>query len=180
MCIAKEMNVAKREIELLRKEVGEWGLQSINKDTEVIEAKRKEEDLWVMVVKKLKIRRVIDRLEKLESDMIVKMSVIRKEVKSTNEEETRKKIIMIYNLKSKAGKSDVECVKDVFENMGANQSCDDIVDAVRIRQKGNVPIIRKFRSKYDKWTVMRIKIKLREREEYRRVFRDGSIEGGER
>ena len=40
--------------------------------------------------------------------MIVKKSVIRKEVKSTNEEETRKKIIMIFNLKNKTGKSDVD------------------------------------------------------------------------
>ena len=45
-----------------------------------------------------------------ESDVIVKKSLIRKEVKSTNEEETRKKRIMIFNLKNKTGKSDVECV----------------------------------------------------------------------
>ena len=37
-----------------------------------------------------------------------------------------------------------------------------------------------FRSEYDKWTVMRMKAKLRECEEYRRVFRDGSVEGRER
>ena len=36
--------------------------------------------------------------------MIVKKYVIRKEVKSTNEEETRKKRIMIFNLKNKTGK----------------------------------------------------------------------------
>ena len=59
--------------------------------------------------------------------MIVKKSVLRKEVKSTNEEETRKKRI---NLKNKTGKSDVEYVKDVFGKMGAGQSCDDVVDMV--------------------------------------------------
>ena len=100
--------------------------------------------------------------------MIVKKSVIRKEVKSTNEEETKKKIILIFNLKNKTGKSDVECV----------------VDVIRLRQKENGPIIRpiimEFRSEYDKWTVMRIKAKLRECEEYRSVFRDGSVEGRER
>ena len=117
--------------------------------------------------------------------MIVKKSVIRKEVKSTNEEETRKKRIMIFNLKNKTGKSDVECVKDVFGKMGAGQSCDDVVDVVRLRQKENGPIIRpiivEFRSEYDKWTVMRMKAKLRECEEYRSVFfRDGSVEGRER
>ena len=74
--------------------------------------------------------------------MIVKKSVIRKEVKSTNEEETRKKIIMIFNLKNKTGKSDGECVKDVFGKMGAGQSCGDVVDVVRLRQKENGPIIR--------------------------------------
>ena len=62
----------------------------------------------------MKSNNVIERLEKVESDMIVKMSMIRKEVKSTNEEETRKKRLMIFNLKNKVGKSDVECVQDVF------------------------------------------------------------------
>ena len=33
---------------------------------------------------------------------------------------------MIFNLKKKTGKSDVECVKDVFGKMGAGQSCDDV------------------------------------------------------
>ena len=37
---------------------------------------------------------------------------------------------MKFNLKNKTGKSDVECVKDVFGKMGAGQSCDDIVDVV--------------------------------------------------
>ena len=78
---------------------------------------------------------VFGRLKKVESDMIVKKSVIRKEVKSTNEKETREKIIMIFNLKNKSGKSDVECVKDVFGKMGAGQSCDGVVDVVRLRQK---------------------------------------------
>ena len=40
MCIVKEMNVVKRENDLLRKEVGELRLQSINKDKEVTEVKR--------------------------------------------------------------------------------------------------------------------------------------------
>ena len=100
--------------------------------------------------------------------------MIRKEVKSTNEEETKKKRILIFNLKNKTGKSDVECKNDVFGKMGASQSCDDIVDVVRLRQKENGPIIRpiivQFRSVYDKWTVMWIKTKLRECEEYRSVL----------
>ena len=74
--------------------------------------------------------------------MSVKKSVIRKEVKSINEEETRNKIIMISNLKNTTGKSDVECVKDVFGKMGAGQTCDDVVDVVQLRQKENGPIIR--------------------------------------
>ena len=68
---------------------------------------------------------------------------------------------MIFNLKNKVGKSDVECVKDVFEKMGASQSCDDIMDVIRLSQKENGPLIRsiivEFRSEYDKWTVMRMK-----------------------
>ena len=59
--------------------------------------------------------------------------MIRKEVKSTNEEEARKKRIMIFNLKNKTGKSDVQCVNDVYGKMGAGQSCDDVVDVVRLR-----------------------------------------------
>ena len=89
-------------------------MQSINKDKEVAEVETKEEDSWAIVANKMKSHNVFERLEKVESDMIVKKSVIRMEVKSTNEEETRKKIIMIFNLKNKTGKSDVECVKDVF------------------------------------------------------------------
>ena len=40
--------------------------------------------------KKIKSHNVFEKLEKVESDMIVKKSVVRKEVKSTNEEETRR------------------------------------------------------------------------------------------
>ena len=61
-------------------------------------------------------------------------------------------------------------VKDVFEKMGASQSCDDVVDMVRLRQRENGPIIRliivEFRSEYDKWTGMNMKTKLTECEEY--------------
>ena len=103
MCIVKEINVVKGEKTLFRKEVGEIMVQSINKDKEVAEVQTKEEDSWAIVAKKMKSHNVFERLEKVESDMIVKKSVIRKEVKSTNEEETRKKIIMILNLKTKTG-----------------------------------------------------------------------------
>ena len=71
----------------------------------------------------------------------------------------------------------MECVKNVFGKMGAGQSCDDIVDMVRLRQKENGPIIRQiiveFRSEYDKWTVMRMKTKLTECEEYISVLEMG-------
>ena len=184
MCIVKEMNVVKGEKELLRKEVGELRVQSINKNKEVAEVKTKEEDSWAIIAKKMKSHNVFDRLEKVESDMIVKKSVIRKEVKSTNEEETRRKIIMIFNLKNKTGKSDVECVKDVFGKMGAGQGSNDVVDVVRLGQKENSPIIRpiivEFRSEYDKWTVMRMKAKLRECEEYRSVFLEMDLSREER
>ena len=51
-----------------------------------------------------------------------------------------------------------------------------------LRQKENGPIIRPIsRSEYDKRTVMRIKTKPRDCEEYGSVFfRDGSVEGRER
>ena len=49
MCIVKEMHVAKREEELLRKEVGKLRVQSMNKDKEVAEVKTKEEDSWAIV-----------------------------------------------------------------------------------------------------------------------------------
>ena len=54
---------------------------------------------------KMKSHNVFERLEKVVFDMIVKKYVIR----STNEEETRKKRIMIFNLKNKTGKSDGVC-----------------------------------------------------------------------
>ena len=63
---------------------------------------------------------VFERLEKVESDMIAKKSVIRKEVnRAPMRRKQGKKIIMIFNLKNKTVKSDVECVKDVFGYMGA-------------------------------------------------------------
>ena len=78
----------------------------------------------------------------------------------------------------------MECVKDVFGKMGAGQSCDDVVDVVRLRQKENGPIIRpiivEFRSEYDKWTVMKMKAKLRECEEYRSVFLEMDLSREER
>ena len=105
MCIVKEMNVMKGEKDLLRKEVeelrkeigelkkavGELRVQTITKDKEVDDVKSKEENSWAIVAKKMKSHNVFERLEKVEYDMIAKKSVIRKEVKSTNEEETRKK-----------------------------------------------------------------------------------------
>ena len=85
----------RKEIGELKKEVGELRVQSINKDKEVA-----EEDSWAVVAKKMKSHNVFERLEKVESDKIVKKSVIRKKVKSTTEEETRKKLIKIFNLKN--------------------------------------------------------------------------------
>ena len=170
----KEVGELRKEIGELKKKVGELRVQSINKDKEVAEVKTKEEDSWTIVAKKMKSHNVFERLEKVESDRIVKKSVIRKEVKSINEKETRKKIIMIFNLKNKTGKSDVERVKDVFGKMGAGQNCHYVVDVVRLRQKENDhlirPIIVEVRNEYDKWTAMRMKAKLRECEKYRSVF----------
>ena len=117
-----EKELLRKEVGELKKEVGELRVQSINKDKEEAAVKTKKEDSWAIVAKKMKSHNVFERLEKVKSDMIVKKFLIRKEVKSTNEEETRKKIIMIFNLKKKIGKSDVECVKDVFGKMGAGQA----------------------------------------------------------
>ena len=62
----------------------------------------------------MKRHNVFERLEKVESDMIVKKYVIRKEVKGTNEEETMKKKNFDFQSEEKDRKIDVECVKDVF------------------------------------------------------------------
>ena len=78
----------------------------------------------------------------------------------------------------------MECVQDVFGKVCAGQSCDDVVDVVRLRQKGDGPNIRtiivEFRSEYDKWTVMRMKATLRECEEYRSVFLEMDLSREER
>ena len=79
----------------------------------------------------MKSHNVVEKLDKVESHMIVKKAVVRKEVKSTNEEETRNKIIMIINLKNKTRKSYVECVKVVFGKIGADKSCDDVVTELK-------------------------------------------------
>ena len=46
MCMVTEVNVLKRENELLKNDVGELRLRSITKEKEVMEVKRKEEDPW--------------------------------------------------------------------------------------------------------------------------------------
>ena len=76
-------------------------LQTINKENSVIEVKRKEEDSRATVTRKLKRQHVIERLKEIESGMIAHKSEIMKEVKSTNEAETMKKRIMIFNLKTR-------------------------------------------------------------------------------
>ena len=45
---------------------------------------------------------------------------------------------MIFNQKKGEGKSDVECVKNVFETMGARQRSEDVV---RLRQRDDSPNI---------------------------------------
>ena len=64
----------------LRIEEVSWriGVQSINKDKEVAEVKIKEEDSWAIVAKKMKTHNVFERLEKVDSDIIVMKSVIRR------------------------------------------------------------------------------------------------------
>ena len=76
--------------------------------------KIKEEDSWAIVAKKIKSHNVFEGLDKVESDLIVKTSVIMKDVKSTNEEKTRKKRIMIFNLKIKTRKIRCGVCKDGF------------------------------------------------------------------
>ena len=80
--LRKEVGELRKEFGELKKEVGELRVQSINKEVA-------EEHSWAIVAKKMKSHNVFERLEKVESDMLVKKSGIRKEVKSTNEEETR-------------------------------------------------------------------------------------------
>ena len=65
----------RKEIGELKKEVAELRVQSINNDNEV---KTKEEDSWATVAKKMKSHNIFERLEKVESDMIVNKTVIRK------------------------------------------------------------------------------------------------------
>ena len=74
----------RKEVGELRTEVGELRVQSMNKNKEVAKVKTKEEDSWAIVAKTMKSHNVFEKLEKVESDMIVKKSVIRKEVKSTS------------------------------------------------------------------------------------------------
>ena len=64
-------------------------------------SKQTKKHSCAIVAKKIKSHNVFERFEKVESDMIVKKSVINKKVESANEEETRKKRIMIFNLKNK-------------------------------------------------------------------------------
>ena len=103
--------------ERLRRKVDEMRLKNVNNEKKVIKVNKQEENTCVKVARKLKSEHGIERMEKVESDLIVKKCDIRMEVKSTNEEETMNRR-MIFNLKKKEGKSDVEFVNEVFEKMG--------------------------------------------------------------
>ena len=87
--LMKEVEELRKEIGELKKEVGELRVQTITKDKEVDDVKAKEENSWAIVAKKMKSHNVFEMLEKIESDVIVKKSVIRKELKSTKEEGNR-------------------------------------------------------------------------------------------
>ena len=54
-------------------------------------------------------------------------------------------------------KSDVEGLKDVLGKMGVRESCEHVVDVVRLRQRedgANIrPMILEFRSEYDTWAL---------------------------
>ena len=158
----------------MRRKVDEIRLKNVNNEKKVIKVNKQEENTCVKVARKLKSEHGIERIEKVESGLIVKKCEIRMAVKSTNEEENRNRRMMIFNLKKKEGNSDVEFVNDVFEKMGLRKSCEDVVDVMRLRQRedgANIrPIIVEFRSEYDNWTVIRMKTKLRECEDYRRVL----------
>ena len=82
----KEVKELRKEIGELKKEVGELRVQTITKDKDVDDVKANVEHSWSIVAKKMKSHSVFERLEKVESDMIIEKSVIMKMVKSTNEE----------------------------------------------------------------------------------------------
>ena len=71
---------------------------------------------------------------------------------------------MIINLKNKTGKSDVDCVKEVFGNMGAGESCGDIVDCGTTKTEGK--LLYYLANNRGVCIVMRMKTKLNECEEY--------------
>ena len=83
--------------------------------------------------------------------------------------------MIVFNLKEKKEKNDRDRVIEMIGDMGVRVREKEIVDIVRMRKNdegGSIRLIMvEFRTKYDKWTVLRNKSDLREMNEYRNVFR---------
>ena len=85
---------------------------------------------WANIVKRLINENTIEKLERVEEGMIMKKSEIRKEVEESNYEPTRKKRMIVFNLKKKREKNDSD---RVIEMIRVRE--EEIVDVVRVRKK---------------------------------------------
>ena len=109
--------------------------------------------------------KTIEKLERVESGMIVKRGDIRKEVEERSFEERRKRRLIVFNLRQSEVKNFRELVWDMIERMGVRVRSEDVADKIRMRKKDGdeavKPVIIEFKSEYDKWMVLRNKAALR-------------------
>ena len=184
VCMVKEMMNLKREIEDLKTKMA--CMKSIDEERKEAGVYEGRESLktWANMAKRLTNEKTIEKLERVEEDVIMKKSEIRKEVEESNYETRRKKRMIVFNLKEKKEKNDRDRVIEMIGDMGVRVREEEIVDVVRMRKKdegGSIrPIIVEFRTEYDKWTVLRNKSDLREMTDYRSVFLEQDVSREER
>ena len=77
----------------------------------------------------------MEKLEQVEEGVFMNKSEIRKQVDESNHEVTRKKRMIIFNLKVNKEKNDREQVVEMIENMGVMVREKEIIDVVRMRKK---------------------------------------------
>ena len=169
LCVMKDVVEVRNENEKLKREMEHIKKEDDKKKETGVYEKNEHAKTWATIAKRMTDEKTIEKLERVESGMIVKSSDIRKEVEERSFEEKRKRRLIVFNLRQSEVKHDIELVWDMIEWMGVIIRSEDVADKIRMRKKDGdeavKPVIIEFKSEYDKWMVLRNNADLRETEQ---------------
>ena len=155
LCVRKDVVEVRNENEKLKREMERMkNEQDTRKEAGVYE-KNENVKTWVTIAERMTDEKTIEKLERVETGMIVKRSDIRKEVEERSFEERRKRQLILFNLRQSEVKNDSELVWDMIERMGGRVRSEDVPNIIRMRKKnGDIAvkpvIIESFRSQLEK------------------------------